>query len=788
MKQRLLTFIFLALAGMTASAQDIIWQEDFSKGMAGWSVNPILCGSNPGATFGNNSGPQYGVWALTGGTVDGQALVLESGDVFNWSFLNAKEYMVYFSSADLTTYGTAYGTYSISGDTLTSSIDEAAVVPDGIAFSSVTNNGIVRWATNLNVDAVADVVRFIGVGSPTVVFSNGSNNITYTADGGNVVLQFAKREECGTLWTWSPNGNLGYGLLGQNPGVAIVNSATRTNGVMVMNNIYQMTQGMTGVIPSPNPPPYPQYVSELISPPIDISAADRALSIRLTQFLAYLNTPAEAPSGLKTSFSVSTDDGATWSPASDLNPSFPTNTLRSNTITAPILANYTSGASEIRIKLTFGTDFYFWGVDDITILERVGYDMQANASFFAIPDNVNTPYSQLQPQYFMADIQNNGGLTADNVNLNLRIVDFDGNEIFNQNKSYGAIPPDSLAENDFFDITMPLDLPATPASIGFYQGTYSLTHDSTDVNRGNDTLRFAFAVTDTLFAKETGRTRGIFLTNDRDWYIGNSYYMPNGDGWFARYISFMIENADDAVMGTGSVTTYLYESDGDVNGDGRIGPDEYGNTPIAFNDYIFDGTENQQLITIPVDIEGEGVPLMSGKYYFAVVQYVGADANDQVAISASEAYNYNANNFITDSIAVEQYSDVVDLTADVPNFFSGGFGGTSVPVVRLFIGDNPDLGSSPITAVNEILPADFKVAVFPNPAAVSFNLDLQFPEQVDVLVRFYDQTGRILFTQNYDKLSQGRFNYDTTQLPNGTYFIQLDTAAGTRTEKVVVQR
>ncbi|MEZ4985763.1 MAG: T9SS type A sorting domain-containing protein [Saprospiraceae bacterium] len=790
MKQLLLSAIIAMLAIPSLFAQDIIWQEDFSKGMAGWTTNPLICGSNAGAQFGNNSGPEFGIWELSSAIVDGETITLEPGEVFEWSFLNPKEYMVVFYNSDLSFYGTVYGTYEIDdNNVMTSSVDPAAIVPDGVAFAEQTANGIVTWATNLNVESVDQVSGLVGLNNPTVVLSNGGATLTYTSGDGATVMIMNKRNECGTLWTWSPNGNLGYGIFGQQPGVALVNSVTRANGVMVMNNIYQMTQGDASVVPSPNPPPYPHYVSELISPPIDISGADRALSIRVTQFMAYLNTPTEAPNGLKTSFSVSTDDGITWSPASDLNPNFPTNTLRSNTVSAPVLNAYTEGADEIRIKLTFATDFYFWGIDDIVLSERVGYEMQANANFYAIPDNVNTPFSQLQPQFFMSDIQNNGGLAAENVVLNVTVTDANGAELLNADNIYGTIPPDSLAENDFFDAV--LDLPADMGSMGSYFGTYTLRHDSvaSESNTANDTLRFSFAVTDTLFAKETGRTRGIFLTTAPDWYIGNSYYAPHGEGWYARWVSFMIDNADDAAAGAGSVTLLLFESDGDVNGDGRIGADEYNGGYIAFNDYFFDGTENQELITIPVSVDEEGIPLQDGKYYFAVVQYVSAGDNDGVAISASEQYNYNANNFITDSIGIEQYSDVVDLVGENPNFFSGGFGGTVVPIVRLHIGDNADLTAPAITMVNteDVLPAEFGLTVYPVPADDFFNVNMDFPEQVDVLVRFYDQTGRILFTQHYDQLQEGKFTYDTSLLANGIYFIQLDTDAGKRIEKVVVQ-
>ncbi|MEO0725933.1 MAG: T9SS type A sorting domain-containing protein [Bacteroidota bacterium] len=791
MMQRLLTLVLLALAG-SLTAQDVIWTEDFSRGFQGWSANPLICGSNAGATYGNISGTDFGIWNLQGGTVDGMALDY-TGLSAQWTFINSTEYQFTLDSDDGANYATVYGSYSIDeSDVMTSTVDPVVAL-SGLEFSEATAGGIVEWASvaQLASSTVVDFVKLhIGVNDPTVVLTDGGNTLTYTINSGGseYVFTYAKLNECGTLWTWSPNGNLGTGTFGfDGPGAVFVDSETRANGTMVMRNIFNMFGGDAANVPSPNAPPYPAYASELISPPIDISAADRALSVSVTQFLAYLNTPTEAPDGLQTSFQISTDDGMTWSTAVDVNPNFPTNTFRSNRQTVPIPAAFTDGADEIRIKFTFATDYYFWGLDDISIQERIGFDMQANANFFAVADNQSTPWSQLQTQYFMADIQNNGGLTADNVMLNLTINKDSGEEVYNATKEYGSIDPDVLAENDFFSET--LDLPSDESSMGTYTGQYTIFHDSMDVVTNNDTLNFAFAVTDTLFAKEAGRTRGIFLTNDRAWYIGNSYYVPNGENWYARWISFMVDNASDVVAadGASTVITNLYESDGDVNGDGRIGPDEYGQTPIAFNEYVYDGTEDELLITIPIDLEGEGIQLTSGKYYFAVLQYPGVNDEDQLAISASEDINYNANNFITDSIGIEQYSDVVDLTSEQPNFFSGGFGGTSVPVVRLHIGDNPFLDQPAITDVDVALPDNYEVDVFPNPASEDFNLGINFPEAQNMMVRFYDQTGRILIQQEFDGVQQARYSYDVSTIPAGIYFIQLDTDAGTRIEKVVVQ-
>lgn len=776
MKQLLLVFsMILLFAGL--SAQAIIWQDDFSNGMHGWTTRTTSCS--------NFSGPSFGVWELTSGTVNGESVDLEGG-IFTWSFVSPIEYSVTFRNAanpsDASVYGTVYARYEMNGDTLISDISNADFINsgDGNAFEETQANGIVRWATNMELDGESPVLtsRLIGSDNPIITFTNGGQNFTYTSQDGLVTLEFSKAADCGNLWNWSPNGNIGYGVLNRAPGLTI-DSDTRENGVVVANNLFHSAQGDTGY--NPGAPPYPTYVAELISPPIDISSANGALQFEMSEIVEFLNIADGGPAGMRTAFAVSADDGATWSNDYNINEGLNTNTRRNRKVSIPILINDVNGADEIRIKLTWGTDFYYWGIDDVAIVERIPYEMQANANFFAIATNAMTPSTQVEPLYFMSDIQNNGGAIAENVNLNMTVLDVtNGTVIYDSNNFYGDIIPDSLAENSFFvdSLAAELQLP------GLYRGTYILSHDSIDSNLDNDILEFEFSVTDTLFAKETGRTRGIFLTNDNAWYIGNSFYVPNGEGLFARYISFMVDNASDVANGSGNgvVTTYLYESDGDLNDDGRIDGVELGNngSAIAFNDYTFDGSEDREMITIPVDLDGS-VPLKNDKYYLVVIQYVGVDENDKLAISASEEYNYGANSFITDSLGMPRYSDIVDLTDADPSYFRNGFGGAVVPVVRLSVGEQITTDVK-----DNLLTDDYKMSVFPNPVKGQFQLKLEMPEQLDVYVRLYDQSGRILFVESYKALTQGLFTYDVSALAAGTYMLKLSTPNGIRTEKVIV--
>lgn len=770
--------------------QNVIWSEDFSDALNDWRIQPANCGAIPeGLSYGNNAGPETGVWELSGGTINGELIDFPEGSIFEWSFLNEIEYALQIEIAGSGEYGTVYGRYSIDENQLFStSITQEDINTNGIFFEEQTTNGIVNWAVNLNFIDLNTFLPLIGIGTPLLEIAEDGTSFTYQTIDGSSNLEFTKRADCGTQWLWSPNGNLGYGISGLEPGEAIVDSDTRSNGVMTMNNLFQMTLGDPAVFPNPNIGPYPSYTSELISPAIDITAVELPLSLTLTQYLAYLNAAPDAPEGLKTSFAISIDDGVTWSPPLDLNPGLGTNEISSETITVPIPVEYYQGATQMSVKFTFATDFYVWGIDDIAIQEREAYDMQVNADYIAIPENVMTPYSQLQPQYFMAEIQNNGGRTAENVQLDLTIIkEASEEEVYFQSKNYGNLSPDSVLSNDILNTTEPFVLEATPVSAGAYQGTYQLTQDSIESNNENNFADFSFWITDTLFAKETGRTRPLRPAEGNSWYIGNSFYITNADGEdsYARYISFMLDNASAVVNGAGFVNTLLFETDGDTNEDGRIAPEEYGFGPIAVNQYMMTGTEDQELITIPVSDQEEGIPLQAGKYYLVVVQYKGEDENDILELSASDEFNYEATGYLSELTGIVQYSDVAVVTAEEqPSFFTDGFPGTVIPVIRLSIGER----ILTTTTGPQSLPLDYQSHIYPNPAQDILNINIDFPSPLGIKWQLSDEEGRVMLSGADDNLTNREFSLDLSHFSSGAYYLQLITPLGNRTREVVIQR
>ncbi len=416
---------------------------------------------------------------------------------------------------------------------------------------------------------------------------------------------------------------------------------------------------------------------------------------------------------------------------------------------------------------------YSWQVDDVELTDQdltIQNDMRVNSNFFAIAPNAVTPASQVEPFGFIADIQNVGGATQESSTLTLAIENADEEVIFTSTLNYGSIAPDSLAENVFFpDEFTP---PAVPDEI--YFGTYTLAIDGADDEVPDNNFReFSFVVSDSVFSKELGQgLGGRRASGNLSYSWGNIYYVPNGEGLAANSISFALANADR--LPGRSLVTYLYKWNGDTNGDDQINPAEYGQAPVAFNSYEVQGDENG-LITVPVDIDGNQIALEDGAHYIAVIQFA-TEVNDTMFLLSTDRFNYSAMAFYSDSLDRPRYGSAIDSG----NSGTYDYVFTVVPVVRLNIG--------PLVSVQEQpLPAG-AVSVFPNPADEQFVLSLNLDSPSSkVEISIMDISGKVLSLGRYQNLYREQLTIPTAKLPSGTYTVKVRTDKGVTTKRLVVQ-
>jgi hypothetical protein len=417
---------------------------------------------------------------------------------------------------------------------------------------------------------------------------------------------------------------------------------------------------------------------------------------------------------------------------------------------------------------------YAWQVDDVELVEgdpRAPNDMRVN-DFFAFAPNAATPASQVEPFGFIADIRNVGSQAQAASTLTVRVEDSNEQTIFTTSINYGAIATDSTAENVFFPTEF-----TPPAVPGIYIGSYNLTLASgPDENPDDNVREWPFAITDTIFSKELEATRTVAPAADESYAYGNVFFTPNGNNFRASSVTFRLGNA--ANLAGRSLTTLLYRWQGDTNGNLRADAAEFGAAPIAFNSYLVQGDEAFNPITIPVDLDGNVIPLENNMYYIIVVQYA-TDDDQACFLLANDDNDYQATYFYSDSLNRPRYASALDVS-NTGSYSLVGFGFDIVPVVRLNI--------QAITSTQEPKLSASSVTVFPNPArdqaTLKFNLD-QPSAQVEISV--IDVSGKVLEVQRHQNLQRDLISISTDKLPSGAYNVRIRTDYGVTVQRLVVQ-
>ncbi len=453
---------------------------------------------------------------------------------------------------------------------------------------------------------------------------------------------------------------------------------------------------------------------------------------------------------------------------------------------------------------------YFLNIDDVILSGEdptPPHDMRVNQNFYAHAPNAQTPISQIETFGFLADIENIGANTQTNVVLRVDIeADANpGNIIFTDSLEYGSIAPDSLAENQLFASAGF----TPPDEIAAYTGTYTIEADSADADLTNNSLMFDFEITENTFAKERGVTRvlGSAPGNWEDeenlsWAYGCSYFVVNGEDMFANHAVFGVANtANSPAPEDGTVRLALYKWE-DSATEGTIGVcDGLERTIVGFANYNVTGDEpsavaESSLITVDLIDNTSllpGVPLEDNTNYILMLEYFAPD--DQTAISylGSGEYDYGAQTLRTEALGIEESRyGVFMLIADPTDqdnygdlaFNPGGFsGGFNTPVARLIV-DEERIVSSIIT-----LSEDNIINVFPSPARNHINVDLELTELQDkVTLSLVNITGTRLGYHTLENVQKDSYRFDVSNMPAGSYFLNVSTAKGSRNIPVVIAK
>lgn len=430
----------------------------------------------------------------------------------------------------------------------------------------------------------------------------------------------------------------------------------------------------------------------------------------------------------------------------------------------------------LQIQWTGGWE-YLMAIDDIKLSRddpRPAANMRIN-DFAAISPNIWRPATQIEPIGFIADVENVGSEAQSNIELSITVTQGTNNIVFTDQLDYGDMAPDQLVENVLFPNQF-----IQPEAFASYQATYRLTYDNDNEQSDTSLISYSFpiVVTDTIFAKENGATRGTDPAEDNEYSYGCVYYINTdnigGTPLLASSITFGVTNADELAEEFANIL--LLEWDGDLDGNFAAQASEY--DVVGINSYQFTGEEDLGLITVAADEDGP-VSLTAGKYYIPVIQFATEDPDQRYILQASDYYDYLAMQFYTDSIGAPRWASALDI-GNNGTYSLLGFGFDVVPLVRLGI----TLG---VNSTQEPQLADGAVRIFPNPADEQFSVSFDLAEETEGQLYLYDAKGALIYDLQLDYIHQNNIQIDTKMLASGMYNLHLVTPLGSKHLPLSVQ-
>jgi len=451
------------------------------------------------------------------------------------------------------------------------------------------------------------------------------------------------------------------------------------------------------------------------------------------------------------------------------------------------ISEFAANTANVYVAFRFvgGCD-YSWQVDDVTLTDedpRPMNELRVNP-FFATATTAVSPLSQVDPIYFLADIQNFGSAVQTGVSLNA-IVEREGTEVFSADLAYGEIDVDSLAENQLFDESY------TPTETGAYTVTYTLTADSTDNVPENNIQTYNFVVSDSTFARNTSpaNPNRIAWQNDTDphiWAYGTHYHIGDATGLFSRYLSFNVGEDSDP----GEVIIfqlYKWTEGADETGPRDVDPEE--REVLCFILYEVTGNESDNtIISMPFSslTGGDQIALENDTEYFINMEFTEAVPGSDIEIGFATDLDYGAVNFLhgefLGQIRESEFLTTIDGgdLGDSP-FGTTSFGSDTSPALTWSIGE-----ALP-TAVQSTLPSTEKVAVSPNPAVEQTIVSLDLSEiSSEVNISLIDLSGRRVIVNTLRDVQNVQHSIDVSNVLPGVYSINIITDKGFTSRQLVV--
>ncbi|MBL4703014.1 MAG: T9SS type A sorting domain-containing protein, partial [Flavobacteriales bacterium] len=472
---------------------------------------------------------------------------------------------------------------------------------------------------------------------------------------------------------------------------------------------------------------------------------------------------------------VSNDNGVTWTqfavnPVSEV----PVNTSSTDPELDEIniTTAMTGGVwgTQVKIRLYYkGQWDWFWGVDDLAIIETAANDLHVRT----VKDRYTgkkiqysqIPMAQLAAMDFDAVVDNNGG--ADQTTSQLDVVV----------SGAGTFSGSSVSTNIAASASAKLTVSGfTPSALGTYNVSYNVYDPATTDYSPADNVGFAtFDVSNYTYAKDTNGLDGWYGPFDDD---------EDGVDDPMEFIAEYEFNATETIYGISLV----------VMGGGATAQTPVGQE-IYYNIYSDDGAGNfipeYDGLTIPVPtyiITAADLTASSGSEVWLGLQL----PSPVVADPAVSAFYYPVVGYTIDSVFLALSSDAADTTNFLTVFATtdgqSDYFISSVPMFRL--STDPAFPPSGPSGITEEVANVALGQNMPNPFNTNTVVPFSLVNAANVSFTVVDITGKIIENRELGTLSSGdhTINFDGSSLSSGIYYYSVIVDGKNSTKKFSVAK
>lgn len=563
-------------------------------------------------------------------------------------------------------------------------------------------------------------------------------------------------EEAGGIANWeyrglstSPDldiGNRGSCALSGTAGR--IDSPTVLNGFVIFDSNWwdapepPCSESAFGTGPAPGP-----HLAILTSPVINLSAYPN-IALRFNQF--YRNYQSQAY------VQVSADGGMNWQTVFN-NVTHPLAGTRNDVVQIP-LSNVLGGNANARIRFVFEGLGYSWQLDDISLLDIFENDLKLETASYAPfspqlsaaqQDYSTLEYTkypdELAPLLRLSGVVNNvGSQEASGAKLNVKIKQVSNqNILFNESSVTGQ-----TIDSGVMDTLYAPDL-QMPAIKGKYEVEFEVFQDVSDEFVTDNKQTKSFSITDAVYARDEGFTTSVYVPSGSfsttPYEVGNIFYVPT-EGLKCYSVSVAIA-AGTSTPGTFYAALYEFE---------------YNETPQAT---LLGITPNAEVTGEMVNAYGQSklvqlafdmpIDLQAGKTYYAVAGT--PDGGEQVVFALS--------------------GNAPILTSWV-KYSTGQY---------FYIGKTPMVRMNFAAVIEEETGQAFvpPISVYPNPTSGQISFSAASWQDKSLNIKITDVTGRLIYDENIDKVSELLMTRTIDFPATGMYVIRLSSEGEEVVYKVV---